>query len=200
LAVGDHWQYKVTDNLRRGAISQLDVEVIAVSGRTARVRFDRADASGRREWVDEVDGEGGLRYGSLYREPPRPFNPPAQLLGFPLYQGKIWRQEIDAINIDTGLPDHILIYGRVDTPGATTVPAGTFDALYIYQTVQLDDAQFWRTRTTLTDSIWYASGVKAPARETREAQYRETEGADSATAVRTESILLELVSFHPGGK
>src|SRR5208282_4088556 len=74
LAVGDHWQYKVTDNLRRGAVSQLDVEVIAVSGRAARIRFDHAGASGPSEWI--VDGEGGLGAGSLYHEPSRPFNPP----------------------------------------------------------------------------------------------------------------------------
>src|SRR5271167_501815 len=82
LAVGDHWQYRVTDNLRRGAVSQLDVEVIAVTGRAARIRFDRADSSGHTEWIDEVDGEGGLTAGSLQHEPPRPFNPPAQLLAF----------------------------------------------------------------------------------------------------------------------
>src|SRR5271168_2469051 len=61
LAVGDHWQYRVTDNLRRGAVSQLDAEVIEVTGRAARIRFSHVDASGRREWIDEVDGEGGLR-------------------------------------------------------------------------------------------------------------------------------------------
>src|SRR5271170_3880740 len=88
LAVGDHWQYRVTDNLRRGAVSQLDAEVIAVTGRAARIRFSHVDEIGRREWIDEVDGEGGLRSGSLFREPARPFNPPAQLLAFPLDKGK----------------------------------------------------------------------------------------------------------------
>ena len=45
-----------------------------------------------------------------------------------------------------------------------------------------------------------AIGPKAPVRKTREAQYRDTEGADSATAVRTEFLLLELVSFQAGGR
>jgi hypothetical protein len=198
LAVGDHWQYKVTDNLRRGALSQLDAEVIALSGDAARIRFVRADASDRSEWIDEFDGRGGLRTGSLYREPPRSFNPAAQLLDFPLGQGKTWQQTIDTLRPDTELKDQILIYGRVDTPGATTVPAGRFNAVYIYRIVRLDDAEFWRTRTSLRAAIWYAPEVKGPVRESRDAQYTEKDSTDPAT-IRTESITLELQSFRPGG-
>jgi hypothetical protein len=199
LAVGDHWQYKVTDNLRRGRVSHFDAEVIAVSGRAARIRFDVAEANGVTEWIDEIDGEGGLRAGSLYREPPRPFNPPAQLLAFPLNQGKTWQQVINTFRKDTELNDHILIYGRVDTSGTTTVPAGSFNAVYVYRTLQLDDEEFWRTRTLISDSIWYAPEAKAPVRQRREAQYAEKQGSDSPP-IRTESITLELESFRPGGK
>ena len=196
LAVGDHWQYKVTDNLRRGIESQLDVEVIEVSGRAARIRFVRADARSRSEWIDEVDGEGGLHAGSLHSEPARPFNPPAQLLEFPLEQGKTWRQVINTLRQDTELSDQILIYGRVDTPGATTVPAGSFNAVYVYRVVQLDDEEFWRTRTLRRDAIWYAPEVKGPVRETRDASYILRDAPDPT--IRTESILLELESFRPG--
>lgn len=198
LAVGDHWQYRIVDNLRRGVQSQLDVEVIAVSGAAARIRFDLADDRGITEWIEEVDGAGGLRVGALYREPPRAFNPPAQLLAFPLDQGKTWRQAIDTVRVDTELNDQILIFGRVDTPGTTSVPAGSFNALYVYRAVQLDDEEFWRTRTTLRALIWYAPEVKAPVREGREARYTERSGPDSAT-VLTESVTLELESFHPAG-
>ncbi|HEV2979310.1 MAG TPA: hypothetical protein VG425_17165 [Casimicrobiaceae bacterium] len=199
LAVGDHWHYKVTDNLRRGVESQLEVEVIAVSGSAARIHFDHVDAGVHSEWIDEVDGEGGLRTGALYREPPRSFNPPAQLLAFPLDPGKIWRQTIDTLNPDTGLNGQILIYGRVDTPGTTSVPAGSFNAMYVYRIVQLDDEEFWRTRTLLRAAIWYASEVKGPVRESRDAQYTEKDSNDPAT-IRTEAITLELQSFRPGGK
>jgi hypothetical protein len=199
LVVGDHWHYRVTDNLRRGIVSQLDAEVIAVSGREARIRFDTADASGRTEWIDEVDGEGGLRAGSLWREPPRRFDPPARLLAFPLDNGKTWRQVIDTVRRDTELADQILIYGTVQGPSAATVPAGGFDTVYVYRVVQLDDADFWRTRTALRDVVWYAPKAKAPVREEREAAYTEKGGRDPAT-VRTESTVLELVSFQPGGK
>lgn len=197
LIVGDHWRYRITDNLARGALSQLDAEVIGVTGHTAQIRFDLEGPYGRSQWVDEMDGEGGLLAGSLWREPPRPFNPPVRLLAFPLDQDKTWRQVIDTLRRDTGLPDQILIYGRVEGRDATRVPAGEFNAVYVYRVVQLDDAEAWRTRTARRDIVWYAPEVKAPAREAREASYTENDGRDSAT-VRTESTVWELESFRAG--
>jgi hypothetical protein len=198
FAVGDHWRYRITDNLRRGAVSQLDVEVTSVTGQVARIRVQRTDPTGRSEWVDEVDGEGGLRSGSLFREPPRPFDPPVQLLAFPLDKGKTWRQTIDTLRKDTGIKDQILIYGKVNGAPAVSVPAGKFDTLSIYRTVQLDDSEFWRSRTFRTDAVWYAPAVKAPVREKREAYYNQRDR--STPQVRTESTVLELLSFQAGAK
>jgi hypothetical protein len=198
LAVGDRWQYQITDNLRRGAVSQLDAEVIAVSGGSARIRLGLTDNSGRAEWIKEVDGRGGLLAGSLWREPPRTFDPPAQLLAFPLNDGKTWRQKIDTLRTDSQLTGQVLIYGKVDGRKAISVPAGGFDAVYVYRIVQLDDEEFWRTRTTRRDAIWYAPEVKAPVREARAAEYTEKGGGPDMTTISTESTIIELVSFRPG--
>jgi hypothetical protein len=199
LAVGDHWQYRVTDNLRRGRLSQLDAEVIAVSGPSARVRLAVTDNSGRAEWVDEIEG-GLLRAGTLWREAPRPFSPPVQLLAFPLDDGKTWRQSIDTFHPDTELKDQILVYGKVGGRKPTSVPAGVFDAVYVYRIVQLDDEEFWRTRTTRRDAVWYSPEVKAPVREARAAEYTEKGGGPDVSTVTTEDSVIELVSFKPGGK
>jgi len=196
LAVGDHWQYRVTDNLRRGAQSRLDVEVIAVADQVARVRYRRTEDSGTTEWIDEVDSEGVMRNGSLYHEPSRPLDPPARLLSFPLDKGKTWRQTIDTVRKDTGLKDQILIYGKVEGPAGASVPAGPFNTIYVYRIVQLDDSEAWRSRTTLRDSIWYAPAVKGAVQEKREAQYTQRDARNPV--IRTESLLLELVSFQPG--
>ena len=196
LAVGDHWQYRITDNLRRGTVSELDVEVISISGRTARIRIRRTDAQGASEWFDEVDGQGGLASGSLNGEPARPFNPHVKMLSFPLDKGKTWRQTINTVHND-GIKDQILIYGKVRGDAQVNVPAGSFDTVSIYRTVQLDDTEFWRSRTTRTDSVWYAPAAKAPVKETHEAQYAQR-GDRSQPLVRTESTVLELVSFKPG--
>ena len=199
FVVGDRWEYRVTDNLRRGALSQLDAEVIAIAGNTARIRIGYTDPSGRSEWFDEIDDGGSLRAGTLWRERPRLFNPPVQLLAFPLDQAKTWRQVINTYRPDTELDDQILLYGHVEGRRATTVPAGAYDAVFIYRVVQLDDEEFWRTRTTLHDGVWYAPEVKAPVRAAREAEYVERSGPDMGT-IRTEATVLELVSFRPGGR
>jgi hypothetical protein len=199
FVVGDHWQYRVTDNLRRGLVSRLDAEVVAIAvDGSARVRIGYDDGYGRAEWIDEIDGQGRLRSGMLWREGQRPFNPPVQLLAFPLEQGKTWRQAIDTLRQDTQLKDQILIYGTVAGRQPTTVPAGGYDAVYIYRIVQLDDEEFWRTRTIRRDAVWYAPEVKAPVREAHEAEYTEKGGGPDMTTIRTESTVVELVSFQPG--
>src|SRR5215813_1664912 len=199
LVVGDRWQYRITDNLRRGAVSQLEAEVISIAGSTARIRVKRSDARGSAEWFDEVDAQRGLVSGSLNGEPSRAFNPPVQLLSFPLDKGKTWRQTINTMRKDTEMKDQILIYGKVRSSGSVTVPAGTFDTVWIYRTVQLDDTEFWRSRTMRTDSIWYSAAAKAPVKEAREAQYTEL-GDRTRANVRTESTAWELLSFQPGRK
>ena len=199
LVVGDHWQYRVVDQLRRGAVSTLDLEVISAAAETARIRVDYDDGTTRGEWVDEIDARGGLRAGILQRELPRRLDAPAQLLAFPLEQGKTWRPTIETFRKDLELTDHIQIYGQVGERRMITVPAGGYDGIYVYRILRLDDAEFWRTRTTRRDAIWYAAEVKAPVREAREAEYTEIGGPDVAT-VRTESTVRELVSFRPGAR
>ena len=49
FVVGDHWQYRVIDNMRRGAVSQIDAEVVALAGDVATLR------------VVKVDGDSALR-------------------------------------------------------------------------------------------------------------------------------------------
>jgi hypothetical protein len=198
LVVGDRWQYRVTDHLRRGVTSQLDAEVVAVSGGSATIHVERADAYGRSEWIDEVDAHGGLRAGVLYRPPERRFDTPVQMLAFPLERGKVWRQVLNTFRKDLEIGDQILVYGQVSDSGTATVPAGGYDTVYIYRILQLDDAEFWRTRTTRRDFVWYAAAVKAPARELHDAEYTEISSGPALAVVRTEYTEMELLSFRPG--
>jgi len=186
----------VIDNMRRGAVSQIDAEVVALAGDVATLHVVKLDGGTRSEWTDEIEGGGGLRAGML-DDSPRRFTPAAALLAFPLEQGKSWRQVVPTFRRDIQLPDQILIYGDVQGRAPVTAPAGSFDAIQIYRVVQLDDASFWRSRTIRRDRVWYAPEVKGPVREMREAQYFE-HGDIDATAVYTERTITELVSFRPG--
>ncbi len=197
LVVGDHWQYRITDNLRRGVQSTLDVEVIAISNGVASLRMVTVDANGKSEITEEMNANGGLVVGALKEDPVRRFPTPVTLFDFPLEDGKSWRQVIDTISPETGLRAQILNYGTVRGQTTSTAPAGTANVIFLARIIQLDDEQFWRSRTDRRDSVWYAAQFKAPLRENREAQYTWFSGG-APQVVRTESTIRELVSFRPG--
>ncbi|HXX82629.1 MAG TPA: hypothetical protein VEN29_01475 [Casimicrobiaceae bacterium] len=199
LAMGDHWLYRITDNLRMGLVTMLDVEVVTVSGGTATLRLTYNNLYGRSEGIEEIDANGGLVVGALKEDPARRFPKPIEMYRFPLERGETWRQVVDTISPETQLPAQILVYGTVLGQAAVTVPGGAFSSTYVYRILQLDDEQFWRTRTTRNDSVWFSPDVKAPVRELRDASYIWRSGPESSV-VRTENTTRELISYQPGGK
>jgi hypothetical protein len=197
LAVGDHWQYRITDNLRRGAVTMLDAQVVSIANGVATLRLVYTNAQGRSERTEEFDANGGLVVGTLKEESTRRFPTPVELYDFPLQQGTNWRQVVDTTNVDTGLPAQILVYGTVQGPSSVSVPAGSFEAIYLFRVLQLDDDQFWRSRTDRRDYVWYVPQVKTAVRETHDASYI-LRGAGVNSVVRTENTTRDLVSFQPG--
>jgi hypothetical protein len=200
LVVGDHWTYKITDNLRRGIVSTLEAEVSSINNGLATLRLVYTSPQGETtQWNQEMDANGGLVVGILKPSEvaTRHYSKPIELFDFPLTAGTTWRQIVDTTSPETGLDAQILVYGTVLGQSQVTVPAGTFSSVYVYRILQLDDETFWRSRTERRDGVWYTPDNKAPARETRDAQYIERGGPDVAV-VRTESTVRELVSFRPG--
>ena len=156
FAVGDHWLFKITDNLRLGLVTMVDASVVSVNGGTATIRLVYNDQYGRSETTEEIDANGGMIVGALKAQEPRRFQTPIKLYDFSLEPGKTWRQTVATISPDTQLAAQILVYGTVQGQTVVTAPSGTFNATYLYRIVQLDDDQFWRTRTTREDSVWYS--------------------------------------------
>ena len=199
LAVGDHWLYRITDNLRLGLVTMLDSEVVSVAGGTATLRLVYTNQYGRSEGVEEIDSKGGLVVGALKEDPARRFPTPIEMYRFPLQRGETWRQVVDTISPETQLPAQILVFGTVQGQTVVTVPAGTFNSTFVYRILQLDDEQFWRSRTTRNDSVWFSPDVKGPVREVRDASYLLRDSRNSPL-VRTENTTRDLISFQPGGK
>jgi len=197
LGVGDHWLYRITDNLRRGQVTMLDAQVVSVAGGSATVHLVHSGAYGISESTEEVNAAGGLIVGALKDTPPRHFPTAIEMFRFPLQAGETWRQVVNTISPETQLPAQILVFGTVLGQAVVTVPAGTFNAIYVYRILQLDDEEFWRTRTTRNDSVWFSPEVKGPVRELRDAYYIWRDGGVSPV-VRTENTTRELVSFQAG--
>jgi hypothetical protein len=198
FAVGDHWEYRITDSLRRGATSRLDAQVVAMNGGVATIRRVYADSYGTSEQTEEIDADGGLRAGSLGNEAARSFSPPLKLVDFPIGQHSSWQQTIDTFRGDLQFKDQIRIYGQLQGRTPVSVPAGTYDAVAIYRIMQLDDGQFWRSPTKRRDQVSYAPEVKGVVREVRDAEYVELGGGPDMAVIRTEYTTTELVSFTPG--
>jgi hypothetical protein len=200
LVVGDHWQYRITDNLRRGAVTMLDAQVTSIAGGVATLSLVYTDPQGKKtERSEEVNSNGALVAGTLKEELTRRYPTPIELYDFPLQAGTSWRQTVDTTSPETGLPAQILVYGAVQATNPVTVPAGTYDAVYVFRVVQLDDAQFWRTRTDRRDFVWFAPQAKTAAKETHDASYTLLSGG-AFSVVRTENTTRELVSFQPGAR
>jgi hypothetical protein len=198
FVVGDHWEYSISDGLRRGATTRLDVQVVAINAGVATMRLVYVDSYGRSEQIEEIDADGGLRVGALRNDEVRRFSPSLKLLEFPIGQRSSWRQAIDTFRSDIQLKGQIRVYGEVQGRAPVTVPAGSYDAVAIYRIVQLDDQQFWRIATTRRDSVRYAPEVKGVVREVRDAEYVEVPSGPDAATIRTEYTTTELVSFTPG--
>ncbi len=199
LAVGDHWEYRITDNLRMGLVTMLEADVVSINAGTASLRLVYNDQFGRSESRAEIDANGGLIAGALKGQETRTFQMPVQMYDFPLERGKSWRQTVPTISPDTQLNAQILAFGNVQGQTVVTVPAGAFNTTFVFRILQLDDEQFWRTRTTREDSVWFAPEVKGPVRELRNASFIQSGGGMGAL-VRTENTTRELLSFRPGLK
>ena len=197
LVVGDHWVYRITDNLRRGLVTILEADVVSITGGVAAIRLVYNNEYGREERTEEIDANGGLVVGTLKEEPTRHYPQPIELFRFPLQRGVTWRQTVNTISPETQLPAQILVFGTVQGQTVVTVPGGTFETIFVFRILQLDDEQFWRTRTTRNDSVWFSPDVKAPVREIRDASFLMRDGRTSPL-VRTENTTRELVSFQPG--
>jgi hypothetical protein len=198
FVVGDRWEYRITDGLRRGATTRLDVQVVAMNAGVATMHLVFVDSYGRSEQTEEIDADGGLSAGALRNAEVRRFSPSLKLLDFPIGQRSSWRQAIDTFRNDIQLKGQIRVYGKVQGRVPVTVPAGSYDAVAIYRIVQLDDEQFWRSATTRRDSVRYAPEVKGVVREVRDAEYFELHGGPDSATIRTEYTTTELVSFMPG--
>jgi hypothetical protein len=198
FVVGDRWEYQITDGLRRGATTRLDVQVVAINAGVATMQRVLVNSYGRSEQTEEIDADGALRVGALRNDEVRRFSPSLKLLDFPIGQRSPWRQVVDTFRRDTQLKDDIRVYGEVQGRAPVTVPAGSYDAVAIYRIVQLDDEEFWRSRTTRRDQVRYAPEVKAVVREVRDAEYIELTGGPDSATIRTEYTTTELVSFTPG--
>jgi len=125
---------------------------VDIEGTTTQVlRFD----DGQQQFWSETPEGDKLLHGIAFRdEMPLLFSPPILWIDEPLHLGKIW--EVDSVDSDS-LAFHIRY--EVTAFGDVTVPAGTFQAFTIRETVEFPEGGRVDKVRRLAQEIWGSSNT-----------------------------------------
>lgn len=199
LHVGDRWVYRARDGFMVPVIWDETREIIAADNNGYTVRVTQRGPSVNNVRTEQWSAPGRVKVGALFDQETRRFEQDLDRYAYPLAPGKTWNQWVRNYNEDAKRSGEINRWVHVGGWRNITTPAGSFDAVALEVVMHLDDEEFWRTKTDCTYRIWYAPAVNAMVREEKEAQYIEKSGRDSP-AIRSQSALLELVSYTPGAR
>lgn len=200
--VGDRWVYKGQDGFRNPVVWDEVHEVTAVGTNGITIRVTQRGPSVNTERIEELAAPGLLRKGAVFDAETRDFPKPLVRYAFPLKPGDSWRGFVENIQNPPRPPgaysNEISHWVSVDGWAKLTTPAGTFDALRLRVSMQLDDEEFWRMATQCSYVFWYAPEVRGVVKEERLAHYYEKASTPSRMMFRSQNAEVELVSFTPG--
>jgi hypothetical protein len=195
LRVGDRWSYRIVDGFRNAAMWDETWEIVAVQGGGATVHVTGKGAP--QIAIDRTEtwiAPGVLAHGTVMNFESRRFDTPFIRMKFPLTPGTTWQQRVDNFNEATQRAGQVSVFARVGGWKSITVPAGTFDAIFVNMLLTLDDEEFWRGPTQSNYGFWYAPATGSTISEERRASYLERSGRDSAS-VTVQDARIALTSY-----
>ncbi|MEP7061039.1 MAG: hypothetical protein ABI881_01490 [Betaproteobacteria bacterium] len=195
IRVGDRWVYHVADGFRTPVEWDETQQVIAAGANGYTVRVTCKGPTVNLVRTEEWASPGVVRTGAAMDIETRRFITPLLRYKYPLTPGTSWSQNVDNFNENTRKEGEFNYYARVGGWKPVTVPAGTFDAIFLNVLMRMDDEEFWRWPTECNYGIWYAPAVGALVEERKEAQYLEKGGMDNAFAIRAQHTRIALLSF-----
>ncbi len=196
--VGDRWVYSARDGFRNPVVWEEVHEVTAMSASGITVRVTQQGPGVNTDRTEDWAAPGLVRRGAVFDAETRIFTKPLTRFAFPMHPGQSWREWVDNFNETTGRTGTFSRWVSVNGWGKVTTPAGIFDALHLRVSMRLDDDEFWRDATQASHVLWYAPAVRATVREEKEAQYFQRGDGPRPMAIRSQSAVMELVSFTPG--
>ncbi len=195
VRVGDGWVYHIVDGFRTPVEWDETHEVIAAGADGYTVRVTCKGATVNLVRTEQWKAPGLVTQGTVMDIETRRFATPLERYRFPLTPGTTWTQFVNNYNENTKKSGEISWYGRVGGWKPVTVPAGTFDAIFVTLLLRMDDEEFWRWPTNCTYGLWYAPAVGAMVQEEKEAQYLEKGGRDSSIAIRAQHSRIDLIAY-----
>jgi hypothetical protein len=198
--VGDRWVYHVEDGYRVKTVWDETYEVTSIGSAGVTVHVTKKGPSTNAAYTEQWSSPGQLKAGTLCNDDLRRFGTPLVRYDFPLADGKSWGRWYPDDN-ETARATATLVSAAVDyyarVQGWEKVQG--YDTIRLFEIMHLDDETFWRTPTECLYTAWYAPSVRGTVREWRIMQYIEMSGeAGAAGRIRTQSAVVELVSFTPG--
>jgi len=101
------------------------------------------------------------------------FDPPLQVLPFPLVPGRRVRQDVFARDTGSPKPWRVIMITRVGRWETVTVPAGTFRALRVSRDLFMGDFEFHRSETQRREIDWYAPTATAVVRSSEDSEHQD---------------------------
>lgn len=194
LRAGDTWTYNEYDGYNgrlRGSFSYVVEEITG-----DRMTVAETPGGATRQFTPAWNPSSG----TLPENRAVGFDPPFPRLRFPLHDGSRWSGKTIATDVRTGAKFSVGVSARVLGRERIKTGAGDFDAVKIVYDVYPGDEQWWRTRTMLTEVVWYAPEVKAMVRYSdRSYYYDKTRSPDGPfgmnNLVNNSRTVLELASY-----
>lgn len=201
--VGDRWTYKAQDGFRLPVTWDEVREVTAIDADGITLRVTQRGPTVNNERIEKLAAPGLVRQGAVFDAETRVFPEPLVRYRFPMQPGDSWRSFVENVHVPpstTGGPYSHSISHWVSVDGWSTVvtPAGTFEAMRLHITMQLDDETPFRWPTQASYYVWYAPAVRGIVLEHKDAFYFE-KSFPSPNRVRSQNAVIELTSFTPGG-
>lgn len=196
--VGDRWVYKAQDGFLAPVVWEevREVTAIGVNGITIRVTQRGPGVDNQR--IEELTAPGLVKRGAVFDAETRDFATPLVRYRFPLKPGESWRAFVTNFNQTTRKDGQFSHWVSVQGWGQVTTAAGTFDALRLNISMQLDDEEFWRWPTQCSYSVWYAPAVRGIVLEEKQSFYYEKTDSRSHMMIRSQNGSMQLTSFTPG--
>jgi hypothetical protein len=201
---GDTWSYGQIDDytkIHRGVFvlettgttgDAIDTRTTMPGGQAVAEQYGRAWAwksVSNRGW----DWLSRLSYGSQTVG----FSPPFNTIPFPLRAGQSWNDNVVAINPATQQRTAIQMNNTARCWERIKVPAGEFVALRIERRGFVQDVEWWKSQTTLTQVDWYLPEVNRVVMTWFDSTYFDYRQRPSSTLTRGDRLRWELIEYKP---
>lgn len=203
LEVGDTWIYRHTDGYTKLPRGTFTHTITAIAGEAVTVQVKAGDGS-----TMATD-----RYTRGWNWLERPmtniqrfrYDPPYVAFQFPLTADNSWSQYTNATDTATGRTyDLARVDGRVSGWQRVTVPAGTFDAVFVRRAAYSGAPTFERSQEYISEQDWYAPAVNNVVVGSYRSNYKDqTQNGDeggSSGWYENDWTLIELVEYRPARK